>query len=154
MPKGTQRYAWRRDANNGIAVKVDSETEETVIINGRDFPDEIQSEIFVYGISKIIDDRLSQVEASLKIAETRKLVAQLMSGEWKAERVAGARQVAAIIIVIMNELGCSVHQAQTAWRKKDDAGKAALKQALAPKILAVEEARRTADEVSLDALLS
>lgn len=154
MPKGTQRYSWRRNASEGIAVKVDSVTEETLTIDGKSFPEEIRAEIFVYGISKIIDDRLSQVDATDKIAETRKLVAQFKSGEWKAERVAGARQLAAVIIVIMNELGCSVHQAQAAWRKKDDAGKTALKVALAPKILEVEEARRTADEVSLDQLLS
>ncbi len=154
MPKGTQRYSWRRNANEGIAVKVDSVTEETLTIDGKSFPEEIRAEIFVYGISKIIDDRLSQVAADDKIAETRKLVAQLKSGEWKAERVAGARQLAAVIIVIMNELGCSVHQAQDAWRKKDDAGKKALREVLAPKILEVEEARRTADEVSLDDLLS
>lgn len=154
MPKGTQRYSWRREASNGIAIKVDSVTEETVTIDGYGFPDDIQKEFFVYGISKLIDDRLSQVPASEKIAETRKLVAQLKSGEWKAERVAGARQLAAVIIVIMNELGCSVHQAQAAWRKKDDDGKAMLRVALATQIAEVEAARRTADEVSLDGLLS
>ena len=154
MAKAKQRFAWRREASNGTAIKVDQSTDETLRIDGMEFPQAIREEIFVYGISKIIDDRLSQVAPDAKMSEARTLVAQLISGEWKAERVGGARQLAAIIIVIMNELGCSVHQAQAAWRKQDDAEKAALREALAEKVQQVEEARKTADEVSLDGLLA
>ena len=84
MAKAKQRFAWRREASNGTAIKVDQSTDETLRIDGMEFPQAIREEIFVYGISKIIDDRLSQVAPDAKMSEARTLVAQLISGEWKA----------------------------------------------------------------------
>ncbi len=154
MAKAKQRFSWQRKANKGLAIKVDSETNMAFEINGLEFPDEIRDEIFVYGISKIIDDRLSQVPADLKIDEAEKLVEQFMAGNWKAERTARARFLPTVVEAIAQIKGCSVASAQAAYRGLDDEQRIVLKGNLAETISAIEEARSKAAEVGLDDLLS
>lgn len=154
MAKAKQRFSWQRNADKGLAIKVDGETNTALEIDGTHFPQAIQDEIFVYGISKIIDDRLSQVAAGLKMDQAKKLVAQFLAGEWKAERTAGARFLPTVIEAIAQIKGCSVAAAQAAYRGLDDEQRIVLKGNLAEEISAIEEARSKADEVGLDDLLS
>ena len=46
MAKAKQRFAWRREASNGTAIKVDQSTDETLRIDGMEFPQAIREEIF------------------------------------------------------------------------------------------------------------
>jgi hypothetical protein len=154
MAKAKQRYSWQRNADKGTATKVDSETEKSLTILGFELPKAIQAEIFVYGISKIIDDRLSQVAADLKLPEMSKLTEQFQAGEWKAERTAGARFLPTVIEAIAKIKGCSVAAAQAAYRGLDEEQRTVLKGNLAEQITAIEEAREKAAEVGLDDLLS
>ncbi len=154
MAKAKQRYSWQRNADKGLAIKVDSKTNTALEIDGNSFPEKIQAEIFVYGISKIIDDRLSQVAADLKMDQAKELVKQFLAGDWKAERVAGARFLPTVIEAIAQIKGCSVAAAQAAYRGLDDEQRIVLKGNLAETISAIEEARSKAAEVGLDDLLS
>ena len=154
MAKAKQRFSWQRKANKGLAIKVDSETNTALEIDGTKFPTEIAAEIFVYGISKIIDDRLSQVAADLKMSQAKKLVEQFLAGDWKAERTAGARFLPTVVEAIAQIKGCSVASAQAAYRGLDDEQRIVLKGNLAETISAIEEARSKAAEVGLDDLLS
>ena len=152
--KAKQRFKWLRDAAKKFAVKVDSATDQELAIDGNALPKEIQDEIFVYGISKIVDDRLSQVPADLKMDTAQKLVDQFMAGEWKAERTVGARILPAIIEAIVQVKGCSPAAAQLAHRRLDDEQKIVLAGNLAKQVAAIKEARSKAAEVGLDDLLS
>lgn len=151
--KAKQRFSWKRNATTGIAVKIDGDTGDKMEIGLGQFPQVIQQEIAVYGLSKIVDDRLSQVPASMKIAEAVKLVAQFIAGNWKAERTGGIHLLPLVIDAIILEKGCSVTQAQAAYRLLDDEQKIVLKEALATRMAEVAEARKGADEVTLDDLI-
>ena len=148
--KSTQRYTWKRNATNGTAEKRDTVTGETLLINGKKFPDDIQAEIFVYGISKISDDRLSQVSASQKFDELKKLVTQFMDGQWKADKTGGSRFLPPIIEVIMEFKGWSVSKAQASYRALDAEGRDALKAGQAKRIAEILEARLAEGVESLD----
>lgn len=148
------RFGWNRNASLGTAEKIDRVTEETILIKGREFPEEIQDEIFVYGISKITDDRQSQVPADHKMEGIPALVAQFMEGMWKAERTGGARFLPTVVEAIAQIKGCSIASAQAAYRGLDDEQKVVLKTNLADTILEIEEARKDADIPELDDMLS
>ncbi len=155
MPKkAKQRFSWDRDATTGIIVKTDGLTSATFETDLSTYPQLIQDEIFVYGGSKIIDDRLSQVPASLKIQEAEKLVLQFMEGDWKAERTGGARFLPTVVEAIKKVKGCSIAAAQKAYRGLDDEQRIVIKENLAETIREIDEARKEEDVPELDDLLS
>ena len=154
MAKAKQRFSWDRNATKGTATKVDTVAEAKFTFDGFDLPKVIQEEIFVYGLSKIIDDRLSQVHSDLKLDQARALFDQFKAGNWKAERTAGARFLPTVVEAIAQIKGCSVASAQAAYRGLDEEQRVVLKGNLAEKISAIEEARSKAAEVGLDDLLS
>ncbi len=151
--KAKQRFSWQRNATTGLAIKVDSETNTALEIDGMEFPEVIQEEIFVYGVSKIIDDRLSQVSPDLKMTEAKKLVAQFAAGNWKAERTGGIHVLPLVIEAIMQRKGCKVAPAQAAYRALSDEAKTVLKDNLSEAMAEIAEARKGADEVTLDDLI-
>ena len=153
MKKAKQRFSWERNATTGIAIKVDGETKETLEINPSEFPEVIQQEITVYGLSKIVDDRLSQVPAAMKIAQARLLVEQFTLGNWKAERTGGIHLLPLVIEAIVQAKGCSVAQAQEAYRRLDDEQRLVLKDNLSEQMAEIAEARKEAEEVSLDDMI-
>ncbi|MCZ6775242.1 MAG: hypothetical protein O7D34_02155 [Ignavibacteria bacterium] len=154
IKKAKQRFSWQRNANKGLAIKVDSETNTALEIDGTKFPTEIAAEIFVYGVSKIIDDRLSQVSPDLKMRQAKELVAQFMSGDWKAERTGGIHLLPLVIDAIMLAKGCKAAAAQEAYRQLDDEQRIVLKSNLAESMSAIAEARKGAEIPELDDLLS
>lgn len=149
------RFGWLRNASLGTAKKFDRKTEETILIQGLEFPDEIRDEIFVYGISKIIDDRQSQIAADLKMEGIPSLVAQFMEGTWKAERTGGIHVLPLVIEAIMEAKSWKVAKAQAAYRRLDDEQRQVLKANLKDE-MSVIAAARIADESEedLDDLLS
>lgn len=154
MAKAKQRFSWERNATTGSAMKVDSQTEDQFEIRLGDLPEVIQQEVAVYGLSKIIDDRLSQVPADQKIPQAFLLKDQLIAGNWKAERTGGIHLLPLVIDAIMLAKGCKAAAAQAAYRLLDDEQRIVLKSNLAESISAIAEARKAATVVELDDLLS
>lgn len=104
----------------------------------------------VYGLTKILDDRHSQLPPDDKMAELPGLVKQLMGNKWKADRVSGPKTTPPIIDVIMVLKGCTVSAAQKAWSAQSDERKAELLESLKDEILKAKEKREKADTPSLD----
>lgn len=136
------RFGWHRKASEGTAEKFDRKTEETILIQGRDFPQEIQDEMFVYGISKIIDDRQSQVAADDKMEGIPALVTQFMEGTWKSIRTGGIHLLPIVIEAIMEVKDWKVAKAQSAYRKLDEEQRVVLKDNLKDEMLAIAAARK------------
>ncbi len=154
MAKAKQRFTWDRNATTGVAVKTDTATGETFKTTLDSFPDVIQENIAVYGLSKIFDDRLSQVPADHKITECAALQLQLEKGNWKAERTGGIHLLPLVIEAIMQAKGCGPAQAQEAYKALDDEQRMVLKENLKDEMAAIAEARSKAAEVGLEDLLS
>ncbi len=154
MAKAKQRFTWDRNATKGSAVKEDTATGEKFLTTLDSFPDVIQDEIAVYGLSKIFDDRGSQVPADEKIAFCAVLQTQMEAGNWKAERTGGIHLLPLVIEAIIEKKGCTVTQAQGAYRALDEEQRIVLKTNLAEEMAGIAEARKAADEVELDDLLS
>lgn len=156
MPKkAEQRFTWNRNPTNGTVVKTDTVTGETFETSLDLYPDEIQENFTVYGITKIFDDRNSQVPADEKIAYCQVLQQQLIAGNWKAERTGGIHLLPLIIEAIMEEKAWKVAKAQAAYRKLDDEQRAVIKGNLRDRMLKIADARKADDsEESLDDLLS
>lgn len=154
MAKAKQRFSWLRNATARLATKIDSLTKQEIMIDGNELPEVIQEEIFVYGLSKIVDDRLSQVPADLKIAQAALLFEQLKAGNWKAERTGGIHLLPLVIEAIVAAKGCSPAKAQEAYRLLDEEQRIVLKSNLAESMAEIAEARKAAEDVELDDLLS
>ena len=109
----------------------------------------------IYGLTKILDDRGSQVPADLKIEYCQVLVAQMEAGNWKAERTGGIHLLPLIIEAIMEAKGWKVAKSQEAYRKLDDAQRLVLKESLSARMLKIADARKADEsEETLDDLLS
>lgn len=154
MAKAKQRFTWDRNATTGEAIKTDTSTGETFAVSLAQFPEEIQAEIAVYGLTKVLDDRGSQVDADQKIAFCQVLVPQLEAGNWKAERTGGIHLLPLVIEAIVESKECSVTAAQTAYRLLDEEQRVVLKTNLAKSMTRIAEARKLAEEVELGDLLS
>ena len=155
MAKAKQRFTWDRNATNGIARKADTATGETFTTALDRFPEVIQEEIAVYGLTKIFDDRGSQVPADEKIAFCQALQTQMEAGNWKAERTGGIHLLPLVIEAIMEAKGWKVAKAQAAYRKLDDEQRVVLKTNLAESMAEIAEARKADEtEEDLDDLLS
>jgi hypothetical protein len=136
-------------------LKTDTITGETFETSLELYPDVIQENFTVYGITKIFDDRGSQVPADEKILFCQALQAQLIAGNWKAERTGGIHLLPLVIEAIMEEKGWKVAKAQEAYRKLDEEQRVIIKSNLKARMLAIAEARKADDsEASLDELLS
>lgn len=152
--KAKQRFTWNRNATNGEAIKTDTSTSETFVINLEQFPEEIQAEMAVYGMTKIFDDRGSQVPADEKISYCQVLQAQMEAGNWKAERTGGIHLLPIVIEAVIAAKGCSPAQAQLAYRLLDEEQRIVLKTNLAESMVKIAEARSAAQDIQLDDLLS
>ena len=153
MAKAKQRFSWTYNHEAGTAEVKDNETESVELYDYNDLPETIRDQVAVYGLGKVLQDRNSGTAADEKLAGMTATYTSLAAGQWKAERTFGARLLPAIIEVIGKAKGCTVTQAQAAWRACDDAMKLALKEKFAEECLAIEEARKATDEVTLDDLV-
>jgi len=155
MAKAKQRFTWKRNATYGTVLKTDTTTGEKFSTALDQYPEVIQENIAVYGLTKVFDDRGSQVPADEKIAFCITLQAQMEEGNWKAERTGGIHVLPLIIEAIMEAKGWKVAKAQKAYRALDEEQRAVLKTNLADEMSVIAEARK-ADEgdEDLDDLLS
>ena len=154
MLKSKQRFSWDRDPATGIITKTDGETKQSIIIDLNQFDEDIQSKMFVYGGSKIYDDRLSQIPAAVKMQSVGTLTEQFLGGKWKSDKTIGDRFMPPIIQVIMNAQGCTVSVAQAAYKALDEESRVVLKEAQADAIADVIAAREAQDIPSLDGMMS
>lgn len=152
--KAKQRFSWDRNATTGVAIKTDGNTGETYTVSLDQFPEEIVGEMTVYGLTKILDDRGSQVPADLKIQHCAIVVEHMEKGDWKAERTGGIHLLPLVIEAIVASKGCSITAAQTAYRLLDEEQRTVLKTNLAKSMAAIAETRKLAAVVDLDELAS
>jgi hypothetical protein len=153
--KAEQRFTWNRNPTTGVVLKTDTITGETFETSLDLYPDVIQENFTVYGITKIFDDRGSQVPADEKISFCQALQMQLIAGNWKAERTGGIHLLPLVIEAIMEEKNWKVAKAQAAYRRLDEEQRIILKGNLKERMLAISEARKADEsEEDLDDLLS
>lgn len=76
----------------------------------------------LYGVSKVLQDRCSQVDAGPeKLPAMREVFALLAKGEWERERTAGAPTVSAEVEALAEIKGVSVAAIQKALRAQPEA---------------------------------
>lgn len=152
--KAKQRFTWNRNATTGTAIKEDTETGEKFTTSLDEYSEDLQAAIAVYGLTKVFDDRGSQVPADEKIAFCETLQTQFIAGDWKAERTGGIHLLPLVIQAIVSSKGCSVTAAQTAYRLLDDEQRVVLKTNLAKSMATIAEARRAEKKIDIGDLLS
>lgn len=87
-----------------------------------DVDESLQTLVGLYGLSKLLQDRSSEVKAGPdKLAAMGEVMAQLREGTWEKERVAGAPTVSPEIEALAELKGISIPDAQRAIRKYDKA---------------------------------
>lgn len=110
--------------------------------------------VALYGLSKLLQDRTSEVPTGPgKVAAMQEVAALLASGEWERERKVGAPVVSPAVEALAQLKNCSVGDMQTALRRYD---KAKREQILAnPKVVELAaqiKAAREAKQVDLSDL--
>lgn len=158
--KAKQRFTWLRDAKSMLIEKIDKFTasaEDPKLALRQEFdladlPESIRDEMTVYGATKIIDDRNSQVAADDKMTAALKVWAQFIAGVWIAPKSGGGGFTPPIITVIMQKMNASLSEAQASYRKLDKAQKDALKEANKGSIAAVVEAQQSENTLDLDGM--
>ena len=153
MAKAKQRFSWTYNHEAAIAKVIDSVTKNEALYSFAELPETIRDQVAVYGLGKVLQDRNSGVDADAKMDGMTKTYESLSSGQWKADKVMGARFLSPVIEAIGKRKGCSVSAAQAAYRALDDTQKIALKEALAEDIQAIVDARAAAEEVDVSDLL-
>lgn len=153
MKKSKQRFSWAYNHENATVTVVDTTDDTETVFNLAELPDEIKSRIHVYGLGKVLQDRNSGADANDKVSGMLDTFKGFLTGAWKAERTFGARTLPAYIELIVKLKGCSVAQAQTAWKSQPDSWKSDFKDKYAQELHDLIEARKTATDVTLDGLL-
>lgn len=83
-----------------------------------DVAEDLQPMVSLYGLSKLLQDRSSEVKAGPdKLAAMREVMDQLKSGVWERERAAGAPTVSPEIEALAQIKQISIPDAQRALRK-------------------------------------
>ena len=134
---------------------------EKVVLDSRTFSitnysEEIQSNIHVYGLSKVLQDRVSAIDMDSKLSAMDEVSVQLAEGKWKKDRVVGAPVVSAEVEALAILKGVTIPDVQKALKKYDkDARKAILaSDAVQEQAKEIREERATSEVVSLDDLVS
>ena len=100
----------RREGEGFVEVETDS-------FDIADVHESLQPNVALYGLSKLLQDRTSQVDAGTeKLPAMREVMALLAKGEWEKERTAGAPTVSAEVEALAEIKGVSVAVAQKALR--------------------------------------
>ena len=161
MPRNNP-YALSVDLNaEKMSVDVTVKERETdEVIDNHSFPaadvhDDLKSLTALYGLSKLLQDRSSEVKTGPeKLAAMKGVAEQLAGGQWQKERKVGAPTVSAEVEALAQFKSITIPQAQAALRRYD---KAAREQILAHSAIValaktIREAREGEDVASLDDL--
>lgn len=148
------------DAEN-VAIKVtvikkeDDSVLEEAIFPGAEVAEGLRTNVALYGLSKLLQDRTSEVEVGPgKIAAMTALFEQFKKGVWSAERKVGSPVVSAEVEAIAALKGITVAEAQSALKKYPADVKAKMFEnpVVAAKAAEIRGARKTAETLSLDDL--
>jgi len=127
----TNPYALSVDLN-ADAMSVDvtvKERESDEIIDTHNFAagdvhESLRGLTALYGLSKLLQDRSSDVKTGPdKLAAMKGVAEQLASGQWQKERKVGAPTVSAEVEALAQFKGITIPQAQAALRKYDKAAR-------------------------------
>lgn len=124
MPKSTNPYGLRpkldTEARSVIMRVVQKENDEVVdehTFAFNDVHETLRGNVALYGLSKLLSDRASDIETGPeKIAAMKEVMAQLAEGTWQKERKAGMPTVAAEVEALAELKQCTVAEAQSALR--------------------------------------
>lgn len=109
-----------------VSVK-ERETEEVIDSHSfaaADIHAELQPLTGLYGLSKLLQDRSSDVKTGPeKLAAMKAVAEQLTSGQWQKERKVGAPTVSAEVEALAQFKKISIPQAQAALRRYDKAAR-------------------------------
>lgn len=125
---------------------------ETETFQARDVADSIKTNVALYGLSKLLQDRSSDTDSGPeKLDAMRDVFSMLKSGQWEKERKAGAPVVSAEVEALASLKKITVAQAQAALRKytKEQRDKILGNPAIVAKAKEIRSARENVD-VNLD----
>ena len=157
----TEKSAYRlsvelkaEDATVNVQVieRESGDTVETEVFQAREVADAIKTNVALYGLSKLLQDRSSDTDSGPeKLDAMREVFAMLKSGQWEKERKAGAPVVSAEVEALASLKKITVAQAPSALRKytKEQRDKILGNAAIVAKAKEIRAARDTV-EVSLD----
>ena len=91
---------------------------ETETFKLSDVDNSLAVDVALYGLSKLLQDRSSEVKAGPdKLAAMREVMSQLSAGIWEKERAGGAPTVSPEVEALSQIKGISIPDAQRALRK-------------------------------------
>lgn len=131
---------------------VELDKEEFIV---SDLPAEVRAFSDLYGLSKLVQDRASQVPAGPdKLAEMKEVYASLVAGQLERERKAGSPVVSAEVEALAALRSCSVADIQKSLRKytKEQKEKIFANPTVVAKAAELRAARESVD-VDLDSML-
>lgn len=137
-----------------VVARESGDVVEEESFDARSVADNIKTNVALYGLSKLLQDRSSDTDTGPeKLAAMREVYEMLKAGQWEKQRVAGAPVVSAEVEALAELKSISVAQAQAALRKytKEQREKILSNEKIVEKAKAIRAARDTAD-VSLDDL--
>lgn len=127
---------------------------ETETFAAREVADGIKTNVALYGLSKLLQDRSSDTDSGPeKLDAMREVFSMLKGGQWEKERKAGAPVVSAEVEALATLKKITVAQAQAALRKytKEQREKILSNEQIVLKAKEIRAARETTD-VNLDDL--
>ena len=128
---------------------------ETKDFDLADVAETLQPDVSLYGLSKILQDRTSDVtDKREKLLAMSEVMERLSEGEWAKERVGGSPTVSPEVEALADIKGISIPQAQKSLKNYDpEKRKKILGNAkVVAKAATIKAARLEAKEVSLDDL--
>lgn len=155
---GKQNWKVSFDVKNGIVkflTRVDNQVRQQFSIH--DVHEAHRDRILVRGLKVLLEERTSDVpgaDIESKMAARQAVFELLQTERWSKERQGGGFTVGIHIEAIARIKGCTVGQAQDAYRKLDEDAQKALRASDAVKavIAEIEEERGEVEEVDLSDL--
>lgn len=130
---------------------------ETQSFSGADISSDLTDQVYLYGMSKLLQDRSSDVATGPDKLEAMQVIyAQLCAGQWERERVAGAPTVSAEVEALAQLKRITIPQAQKALRRysKDQRQKILGNDDITKLAAKIKTERASAEQVDLDDLAS
>ncbi len=148
------------EAMSLVATVKERESDEVVdshTFMAADVAEKLRPMTGLYGLSKLLQDRSSDVKTGPeKLAAMKAVAEQLASGQWAKERKVGAPTVSAEVEALAQFMKITIPQAQAALRRYDKAQRDDILQNAQIVSLAktIREAREEQDVVDLSSLQS
>lgn len=162
MSKRTNPYALSVDLDTKtmsvVATVKERETDEvvdTATFPASDIHESLKGNVALYGYSKLLQDRSSEVKSGPdKLAAMQDVAQQLAAGQWQKERKVGAPTVSAEVEALAQLKQITIPQAQAALRRYDKAqrDKILSNEKVVALAAQIREARESEEIIPLDDL--